>query len=235
MNEKLAAIIVHDIKNTLGMLESELRQMTAACERADALPVPVPAQVPALALADDESQWQEPQAPSLRQRAVHAHATCLNLQDRLVGFLTLYKASSQGLRPDIEPVPPEPFLHALLEQLQAASPGVTLSLEVDAMPAVAFFDENLIALALEAALRNALRFARSCITVGCIQHADYLSFTVADDGPGLGATKGKNTSTGLGMELCSAIAVAHIRNDRTGAALLGNRPEGGALFELRLP
>ena len=234
MNEKLAAIIVHDIKNTLGMLESELRQMTAACERIDALAVPVPEPVPALSAAD-ESPWQEPQAPSLRQRAVHAHATCLNLQDRLVGFLTLYKASSQGLMPDIEPVPPEPFLHALLEQLQAASPAVTLSLDLNAMPAVAFFDENLIALALEAALRNALRFARSRITVGCVQHQDYLSFTVADDGPGLGAAKGKNTSTGLGMELCSAIAMAHIRNDRTGAALLGNRPEGGALFELRLP
>jgi hypothetical protein len=31
------------------------------------------------------------------------------------------------------------------------------------------------------------------------------------------------------------IAAAHVKGERSGVALLGNGPAGGALFELRLP
>jgi signal transduction histidine kinase len=201
MDPKLAAIIVHDIKNALAVLEGELRQM---------------------ADAPDQS------------RAGHAHEICLNLQDKLVGFLTLYKASTQGLAADIQALAPEDFLVALIRQLSVARPDVALSVDKAGMPAVAFFDENLVTLALEAALQNALRFARSRIEVGCVQRDGYLVFTVQDDGPGVG-TKEKTASTGLGMDLCNVIAAAHVRGDAGGVAVLSNSAGGGALFELRLP
>ncbi|HVK93796.1 MAG TPA: HAMP domain-containing sensor histidine kinase [Noviherbaspirillum sp.] len=204
MDAKLAVIIVHDLKNALAVLESELRALSD------------------LAGAPD------------RERAVHAHDTCLALQEKLIGFLTLYKASSQGLSAQIDAVCPEDFLNAVIRQLNMSKPGVTVSLDGQPMPVVGFFDENLVGLALEAALQNALRFARSRIELGCRQEEGYLVFSVRDDGPGIG-TKEETPSTGVGMDLCNVIGGAHDRAGKKGAALLRNHPAGGALFELQLP
>jgi signal transduction histidine kinase len=205
MDPKLSAIIVHDIKNALAILEGELQQLTDA-------------------LGGTPEQ----------ARAGRAHTICLNLQDKLVGFLTLYKASSQGLVAQIEDVSPQGFLSELIDAFNIVRPGVTVALSPAAMPAVAFFDENLVTLALEAALQNAIRFARSRIEIGCVERDGLLIFSVRDDGPGIG-TKEKTASTGLGMDLCNVIAAAHVKDGSSGVAVLGNHPEGGALFELRLP
>jgi signal transduction histidine kinase len=201
MDSRLAAIIVHDIKNALAVLEGELRQVVAAPER---------------------------------EGALHAHSTCLTLQDKLIGFLTLYKASSEGLVARIDAYCPEDFLRALVPQVSVIKPGITVSINTDDMPVVGFFDENLVALALEAALQNAMRFARSAIDLSCRQQDGALVFTLRDDGAGIGA-KEETTSTGLGMNLCNAIAEAHSKSGKRGRAVLADHPGGGALFELWLP
>jgi signal transduction histidine kinase len=203
MDSKLSAIIVHDIKNALAILEGELRQLTDAPDRT---------------------------------RAGHAHTICLNLQDKLVGFLTLYKASSQGLVAQIDAVSPIDFLTMLIDHLSIGKSGIALSLSATPMPVVAFFDEHLVTLALEAALRNAMRFASSRIEVGCVQRDGFLVFSIQDDGPGVGVgAKEKIASTGLGMGLCNVIAAAHIKDENSGVAVLRNSAGGGALFELCLP
>jgi len=94
-------------------------------------------------------------------KATEAHHHCQNLRDKMVGFLTLYKASEQGLHPHIEAVSPEDFLKGLLRNHSKAA--ISITLDTDDMPPVAFFDENLMGLALDAALQNALRFAKSTI------------------------------------------------------------------------
>jgi signal transduction histidine kinase len=201
MNAELAAIIVHDIKNSLGVLEGQLR-----------------------ALAAD----------SPGERTSQAHVTCLTLQEKLIGFLTLYKASSQGLTAQIEALSPLDFLQGLLRHLTISQAGLEVVIHESDMPLIAFFDENLVGLALEAALQNATRFARSKIELGCIKHGNGIIFTVHDDGPGIGTQESK-PSTGLGMDLCKAIAAAHSKGDQRGTALLANHPDGGAQFELILP
>lgn len=201
MDSKLAAIIMHDIKNALAVLEGELRDI---------------ADVPD------------------REHAQHAHRVCVAMQEKLIGFLTLYKASSQGLTARIDAYCPQDFLDALVRQLNVSKPGVTVAIDTQDMPIVGFFDENLVALALEAALQNAMRFARLAIEIGCRTDGTGLVFTIRDDGPGIGA-KEDTPSTGLGMSLCGAIAAAHSRAGKTGSALLASHPDGGALFELRLP
>ncbi|WP_413458974.1 sensor histidine kinase [Herbaspirillum huttiense] len=201
MDPKLAAIIIHDIKNSLGVLEGELRR-----------------------LSDDVPRVQQ------------AHVTCLALQEKLIAFLTLYKADSQGLRAQVEAVSPLDFLDALVrEHGVSRSSDIALRVDETDMPVIGFFDEHLVALALEAALQNASRFARSQIALGCRKHPEGgLIFTVRDDGPGIG-TQEKKPSTGLGMDLCNAIATAHNKETRHGEARLSNHPDGGALFELCLP
>jgi signal transduction histidine kinase len=202
MDPKLAAIIIHDIKNSLGVLEGELRR-----------------------LSEDVPPAQQ------------AHVTCLALQEKLIAFLTLYKADSQGLRAQVEAVSPLDFLDALVREHGVNRNGSDITLEVDetGMPVIGFFDEHLVALALEAALQNASRFARAHIAVGCRkQDEGGVIFTVRDDGPGIG-TQEKKPSTGLGMDLCNAIATAHNKETRHGEARLSNHADGGALFELCLP
>lgn len=202
MDIKLAAVIIHDIKNALGALEGELQDMTMN---------------------------------PTREQALLAHETCVSLQDKLIGFLTLYKAASQGLNPRVDAVNPEDFLNGLVRN--HTNPRTEIGISVDArnMPVLGFFDENLIGLALEAALQNATRFARRRIEVGCVtDDAGYLVFSIRDDGTGLGS-KEEKPSTGLGMELCSAIAQAHRKGDKSGSVSLFDRPDGGAEFQLRVP
>lgn len=202
MDIKLAAVIVHDIKNALGVLEGELDDMT--------------------------------HNPT-RERAVVAHENCSALREKLIGFLTLYKASTQGLGAQVETVNPEDFLNSLLRTRANARPELRFAILSGDMPVLGFFDENLVGLALEAALQNATRFARSCVEIGCVIDEDgFLAFSIRDDGEGLGAKEDK-PSTGLGMELCRAIAEAHRKGDKAGSVSLGNHPEGGAIFRMRLP
>jgi len=201
MDANLAAIIVHDIKNELALLEGELRQMVATPEA---------------------------------ERATHAHGTCLALQEKLIGFLTLYKATSHGLVAYIDAHSPSDFLAAITARLNFKKQGVRVTVIEEDMPPVAFFDENLVSLALEAALQNAMRFARSSVDIGCRRGQHCVIFSVKDDGPGIGA-KEDSPSTGLGMNLCDVIAKAHTKGDKKGSVLLSNDPEGGALFELHLP
>lgn len=169
-----------------------------------------------------------------QEQAVQAHATCVALREKLIAFLTLYKAEEQGLVARIEAVSPDDFLRELIRHHVSARPELTLSMVGDAMPAIAFFDENLLGLALNAALQNATRFAKSRIEIGCKKTGSDIVFTIQDDGPGLGTTEEK-PSTGLGMALCAAIADAHQNENRHGSVQLETHADGGALFSLRLP
>lgn len=202
MDTKLAAAVVHDIKNALGVLEGMLAGLA-----------------------------QEP----TREQAVSAQDMCSSLRDRLIGFLTLYKASSQGLVARVDAVNPEDFLNAVLRDNPTGRPELNVALKSKDMPALGFFDENLVGLAMAAALQNATRFARSAIEIGCVMDGSgELVFSVRDDGPGLGTQEDK-PSTGLGTALCAAIAQAHHKGEHRGSVSLQDHPQGGALFMLRLP
>ncbi|HZW22817.1 sensor histidine kinase [Noviherbaspirillum sp.] len=202
MDTRLAAAVVHDIKNALGVLEGTLAALA--------------------------------QAPS-REQAETAQGMCSTLRDRLIGFLTLYKASSQGLVARIDAMNPEDFLNAVVRDNPTGRPELTVAVDARDMPVLGFFDENLVGLALAAALQNAARFARSRVELRCsMDDSGTLAFTVRDDGPGLGAQEDK-PSTGLGTALCAAIAQAHRKGERCGMVSLKDHPQGGALFTLRLP
>lgn len=205
MNQQLAALIVHDLKNSLGALEGQLSALTAELDH---------------------------------DKAMQAHTTCIALREKMIGFLTLYKASEHGLLAHIEAVCPADFLrelvhnHPLVDNRSDAKIKITIN--DNDMPAIAFFDEHLTEMALDAALQNALRFAKSAISIACVKMDSEIVFTIQDDGPGLGVTEEK-PSTGLGMALCEAIARAHQNDDRNGSTQLQSLPDGGALFTLRLP
>lgn len=205
MKDALVAAVVHDLKNALASLTSGIGDIA---ERT----------------AGSELEYD----------ASHLHAASVALSQRLVGFLTLYRSDQAGLSVQLRDHTPGDFLREVAEGLVLPPETVAIRTEKNENDAPFwFFDAYLARMALEAAMHNALRFARSEVILASRIRNGFLVFSVADDGPGLGPDAG--TSTGLGTALCQAIAQAHTNGARTGEVALRNRPEGGALFELCLP
>ncbi|HUX26307.1 MAG TPA: HAMP domain-containing sensor histidine kinase [Burkholderiales bacterium] len=205
MKDALVATVVHDLKNALSSLTSSTGDIAGRAAGSE-----------------------------LELDATRLHATTVALSQRLVGFLTVYRSAQAGLSAQLRDHTPEDFLREVAAGLVLPPEAVGINVaECEDGAPFWFFDDYLTRMALEAAVHNALRFARSEVVLACAVRNGFLVFSVADDGPGLGADA--EPSTGLGTVLCQAIARAHTHGERTGKVVLGNRPEGGALFELWLP
>jgi signal transduction histidine kinase len=207
MNQALSAAVAHDVKNRLVILGEQLSKLSA--------------------MHLDE--------------AAHSHVAVANeqaslLAGRLVEWLTLQAAADRGgLHATPHEEVPEFFLADLhSEALRMTAGRVHLVREAGELPAFWFFDAQLVRLAIDSALHNALRFAESRITLGAKMAGDRLCFYVRDDGPGV-QNAGCATSTGLGSALCSQVALAHRNRGAHGRSELRDHPGGGAIFELHLP
>jgi signal transduction histidine kinase len=205
MKDALVVTVVHDLKNVLATLTSSTADIA-----------------------------QRAVGSELEADTRKLHATTAALSQRLVGFLTLYRSDEAGLSAQMRDHTPQDFLREVAAGLVLPPEAMAIKLVFrDDDTPYWFFDDYLTRMALEAAIHNALRFASSEVILWCGMRDGFLVFSVADDGPGLGAEGAP--STGLGTALCQAIAEAHSNGDRTGKVVLKNRSEGGALFELWLP
>lgn len=175
------------------------------------------------------------QAPEVGA-AQRAHLHCAQLRQRLVAYLTLYADGGRGLSAQLVDESPGDFLLSLQHMASRPAAAPLTLVPAAELPPFWFFDARLVRLALEAALHNAWRFARSEVRLGVRAHESGLLFTVEDDGPGLGsADPDAQSSTGLGMSLCAAVARAHRREAVRGRVGLMPREGGGTRFELWLP
>lgn len=201
-----AALIAHDLKNALGVLEGELEALTSA--------------------------------PSA-DRAAAAHQRCVDLRREFVQFLIVYGTEGE-LRSYCEDESPQDALDSACQAgvsrylRQPLAPQITIDRAGEAPP-FWYFDTRLVHMALDAALHNASRFAQRQITLSAREDQGYLVFSIDDDGPGLGCPDASPASTGLGTELCRAVAQAHRSGSRQGRIELLNRSQGGTRFELWIP
>lgn len=200
-----AALIAHDLKNALSALENELAQL---------------AQNPDQALAHQ------------------AHQRCMALRREFVEFLVVY-GTDGPLRALCEDECPQDLLVSVSRSAAmryAGQASITLSIEPEATcPAFWYFDPRLVQLAMDAAVNNAYRFARTQVVLRARAEQDFLVLAVDDDGPGFTGHTTSESSTGLGTELCRRVAAAHRSGGRTGRVELLERLGGGARFELWLP
>jgi signal transduction histidine kinase len=204
----LSAAVAHDVKNRLVFLGEELSKLAA-------LDLPSEAQT----------------------HVANANQQAMLLTSKLVEWLTMQRASEQaGLRAVPHEEMPGLFLDGLQSQaVPLAGNRLQVVKEEGELPDFWFYDPQLVRLALDSALHNALRFARTRITLGARMDGASLCFYVRDDGPGLaGATTGP-ASTGLGLKLCREVAHGHKNRGVHGHCTLRDHPGGGALFELYLP
>ena len=205
MHGLLAATVIHDLKNELAILTGSLSALR------------------------ENAAGTVMEADARRSCAIAA-----KLSQNLVSFLTVYRAEEQGLPVRLMDHNPEDFLRDLQNGLilPATAPGVSVDMTEPVAP-FWFYDAYLAQLAIESAIQNAVRFARSAVILSACMRDGYLVFRVEDDGAGLDAPGAP--STGLGATLCAAIAKAHRRGGLSGKVELKNRPHGGAVFELWLP
>ncbi|MFN7641657.1 MAG: sensor histidine kinase [Burkholderiales bacterium] len=209
----LSALVVHDLKNRLAIHEQRLTELLAA-------------------------------HPDLATELGLLRTDAVALQRRLVAFLTLYRVNAHELSANEQEEDPA---HALAQAARfartiAVRQGIEVEVDVSRAPADWFFDAYLIGLALEAAVDNAARYARSSIRLSARCEDGWLVLAVEDDGPGLDgepviATDGERT--GLGTELCRAVARLHTNDGRSGELrlldLCDDEGASGTRFELRLP
>jgi signal transduction histidine kinase len=202
MRAELAALVVHDLKNALGVLEAQLDSLSKRPDRA---------------------------------LARRSHRQCAELRQRFVMFLSVYGAGGE-MRAYATDESPTGFLEHVQRSVLRAEDAAALTLgPCSTAPPFWFFDRRLVRMALESALHNALRFARAQVVLDVREQDGYLVFSIDDDGPGLEAADPCEESTGLGTELCIAVANAHGTPQRPGRVTLANRPQGGARFEMWLP
>jgi signal transduction histidine kinase len=166
-----------------------------------------------------------------------ALAHCQALRQEWVAYLTVYAAQTEGLVAVLSDESPADLLQATARR-QTLPAGLTLQVTAgEDLPGFAFVDPRLLRLALDAALHNAQRFARSTITLAARAQGGGVLWTIEDDGPGPqgGSDNSSDTATGLGLALCEAVAQAHHRGEQRGWSRLSAMSTGGARFELWLP
>jgi signal transduction histidine kinase len=216
MQKTLSVLVVHDIKNALALLEIDLEQLNHHSD------------VP--------------------EEGRRAYRRCIELKNRLISFLTLYKHDEGGLKPMPVDVDLTDFIEDMVSNSQSVMVAenhhghvITVQADYDRIKStsgMASLDENLLELALESALNNALRYAHHRVDIWFEQDEDELRFKVLDDGVGVGVedelmqrnVTEKSSSTGLGLALCKAVAESH----GAGSVSLEPVAGGGTLFTMTL-
>lgn len=153
---------------------------------------------------------------------------------RLSQTLASYHLLRQGSTLSIAPI----IISDLCEEVGLAQKhhlaASNIRLDIDCQLGEAWpIDRDLVSDALNNAVQNAARFARSRIRLTALHDEEGLCLRIEDDGPGFATLP---PATGTGLLLAGRLAEMHGRQDRHGRLHLGNGGTlGGAVFEFHLP
>lgn len=169
---------------------------------------------------------------------------CQRASERLMQALIIYKSDHGGtLLNAVDAYSTEDFIAEMA--IQARSLRSRLRVETDMaadVPAIWFFDRNMLEMALMNALHNSVSYARERIRITAHVDEGMLCIAIEDDSEGYPPHILQSVSediplstsgTGLGLRFARLIAKAHVNNGRTGTLNLRN--QNGAVFEIRVP
>ncbi len=219
-NDILASII-HDMKNSLGMVISRLDEV------ADELPPNV----------NGSSK-----IPGIQQEAKR-------LNNNLIELLTLYKIENERISPIIDEVNVQSFLQESIAENHSVANSSNMELTCDcADDLFGYFDEGLLHSIINNLIGNALRYSESRIELSASENDGYLVICVEDDGTGfpeamLKAQQAETSSKGitsgrtmLGIHFANLIAEMHQNKERKGFIRLSNNGKlKGGCFSIYLP
>lgn len=213
--DPLVAAAIHDAKNALQVLDTQL------------------AEAQRRALGNEASA-----------DFAQARATTMRIAGQLAELLTLFRAQNGQLRLAIDDHDLGHFLDDVRDELGPLPADIALTIDAGPAATLGIwaFDAYLVKLALLDALRNAQRHARTRIALALSQPAGGgICFSVSDDGPGFpqeiiaGAAPAAGSSgTGLGLNFVRLIAARHVTpGGRQGRVTFENSP--GATLRIFLP
>jgi signal transduction histidine kinase len=213
MQQGLSAMIMHDMKNSIALLEMDLERLN----HHPGLPADA-------ALAYRRCQDLKARLIAfltlyrIEQTGFQPVGSAVNVLEFLEGVVEFSPSAETGSVP----------VCVAMERIQRNP--LTKSWDI------AHFDKLLVEMAMESAINNAVRYAKQRIDVWYETEGDSISFFILDDGPAIdpaGASVQQNaSSTGLGLALCQAVAAAH---GRGGSVSITTLPDEGTLFTLELP
>lgn len=163
------------------------------------------------------------------------------LKDKTIELLSVIKMKQEDFRASIFENYLSDSLDGLVPELQAQYPGCAISHDVDA-DSSAWYDEQLLCLALRNAIVNAAQAGASSVHISARENNGGLIINVQDNGPGFPADLiGKNiaqlsgTEHGLGLYLIDKVMALHSRGEQIGHIELSNPQGGGGCLQLCLP
>lgn len=144
------------------------------------------------------------------------------LNDEWVEYLYLFKLASDGYDLQTETWQVNEFLDDQVFVLSQSATAKNLILDYQCDESLlANFDDRLLTSVISTAVYNALRFAKSKITLTAEKRNDYLVFLIDDDGPGFSETGDEEenflqNNTGLGLYFAELSAQAHTNKGKQG-------------------
>lgn len=208
------AALIHELKNSLSLLSMTI----------DTIP------------AQGDPAFDEPVDSS--------RLLCQDVVDRLQQALLIYKAANQQIHPNIDAYSPHDLVDAINARAETLSHGrLRIESEIGPdVPAIWFFDRDLIEMALINAIQNSLNYAHTKVVIEASLIEGCLALIVRDDSEGYPDhvldsvatnTAYRATGTGLGLQFSRLIAHSHDNQGRSGELRLYN--DQGAVFCLLLP
>ena len=217
----ILASLIHDMKNSLGMVINTLDELTASA----------PADV------------SEPSKLVILQREAK------RLNNNLIELLTLYKIENERVSANIEECHVADFLEELVAENHAIAAARQVNLESRCDDdLVGYFDDGLLRGVINSLIGNGMRYCDGELLLTAAQQDGYLVFSVEDDGAGfpdemieaqqaLGQTQYLSEGrTQLGIYFAAMVAAMHRDRQKQGFIRLSNggRLSGGC-FSIWLP
>lgn len=217
----ILASIIHDMKNSLGMVINRL----------------------------DEIVEELPAALSESAKISSIQQEAKRLNNNLIELLTLYRMENERISPVIDEVYLEDFLEEIVAENQSAADSGEVELTCDCDAELSgYFDEGLVHGIINNLIGNALRYTESRIEISAQEQDGYLVISVEDDGAGFTdamleaqnaetvTNKISDGRTLLGIHFAKMIAQMHQNKDKKGFIRLSNnnRLKGGC-FSIYLP
>ncbi len=217
----ILASLIHDMKNSLGMVINTLEEMS-------------------------EEQFRDPN--SFNKMVVLQHEA-KRLNNNLIELLTLYKIENGRISPNIEECNLNEFLEEVIAENRISAEARSVTLDYTCDPdLIGYFDEGLIRSVINNIIGNGLRYTRDRMSLTAEMYAGYLVLRVEDNGEGypqvmLDAQQAEEQHdannqghTQLGIYFASLVANMHKNKDQTGYVQLsnGHSLEGGC-FSIWLP
>lgn len=215
----ILASIIHDMKNSLGMVINTLDELVI------------------------ENEYRENDKLSTLQHESK------RLNNNLIALLSLYKIENEQLDANIEEISIDDFLEEIVADNQTIARTKGISLDYQCEDALTgYFDEWLIRGVINNLIGNGLRYTSSRISIYAEMIEDYLVFNIEDDGEGFPPSmieaqtafnRNKSLSEGhtqLGIYFASMVARTHKNGDKEGYVKLANKQRlKGGCFSIWLP